>query len=264
MQKRLILYLLSLFCGCSTLPRSQGEDNQVIIFASPEDKLQIKPFIDAVFYKIIRTPQREPKIKIIWQKPWDIDLYKYRPNLIIISLEHPADSTGDRLHQRFKSTQSQNDNVFIAEDLFAQNQQVVSIYAQDAIHFQQIINENGLWLKEEINSSISDNIWQHMIEKGRNEALQDSLLYQFGISAFIQEDYQLISQSNNFLWLGRGYPYRWLTFTLSNSNDYLTVNDAWEGIAANFKSTMPQVNPLEILRSEENNFLSKYSCGIGG
>ena len=116
-------------------------------------------------------------------------------------MEHPADSTGDRLHQRLKSTQSQNDNVFIAEDLFAQNQQVVSIYAQDAIHFQQIINENGLWLKEEINNSISDKIWQHMIEKGRNEALQDSLLSQFAISAFIQADYQLISQSKNFLWL---------------------------------------------------------------
>ena len=119
------------------------------------------------------------------------------------------------------------------------------------IHFQKIINENGRWVKEEINSSISDNIWQHMIEKGRNEALQDSLLYQFGISAFIQEDYQLISQSNNFLWLGRGYPYRWLTFSSVISNDYLTANDAWQGIEANFKSTMPQVNPLEILRSEE-------------
>ena len=128
MQKRLILFLLSLFWGYSTLPRSQGEDNQVIIFASPEDKLHIKPFIDGVFYKIIRTPQREQEIKITWQNPWDIELYKYRPNLIIISLEHPTDSTGDRLLQRFKSTQSQKDNVFIAEDLFAQNQQVVSIF----------------------------------------------------------------------------------------------------------------------------------------
>ena len=128
---------------------------------------------------------------------------------------------------------------------------MVSIHAKDAIHFQQIINENGRWVKEEINSSISDNIWQHMIEKGRNEALQDSLLSQFGISAFIQSDYQFISQHKNFLWMGRGYPYRWLTFTSAISNDYLTLNDAWKGIEANFKSTMPKVNLLEILRSEE-------------
>lgn len=237
--------------GCSTLPQSQGEDNQVVIFASPEDKLQIQPFMNKVFEKIIRTPQREPEINITWQSPWEIELYKYRPNLIIISLDHPSDSTGDRLLQRFQSMQSQKDNIFIAEDLFAQNQQVVSIHAQDAIHFQQIIDENGQWLKKEINTSIGDNIWQHMVEKGKNEALQDSLLSQFNISAFIQADYQLIAQSQNFLWLGRGYPYRWLTFTSANNNDFLTVGDAWKKIVESFKSTMPQINLLEILRSEE-------------
>ena len=237
--------------GCSTLPRSQGEDNQVVIFASPEDKLQIQPFMNKVFEKIIRTPQREPEINITWQSPWEIELYKYRPNLIIISLVHPSDSTGDRLLQRFKSMQSQKDNIFIAEDLFAQNQQVVSIHAQDAIHFQQIIDENGQWLKKEINTSIGDNIWQHMVEKGKNEALQDSLLSQFNISGFIQADYKLISQSNTFLWFGRGYPYRWLTFTSSMNNDYATVENAWKSIDEKFKLTMPDINLIDILRSEE-------------
>ena len=60
---------------------------------------------------------------------------------------------------------------------------MVSIYAQDAIHFQKIIDENGQWLKKEINTSINNNIWQHMVEKGKNEALEDSLLSQFNISA---------------------------------------------------------------------------------
>ena len=248
--------------GCSTLPRSQGEDNQVVIFASPEDKLQIQPFMNKVFEKIIRTPQQEPEINITWQSPWEIELYKYRPNLIIISLDYPSDSTGDRLLQRFQSMQSQKDNIFIAEDLFAQNQQVVSIHAQDAIHFQQIIDENGQWLKKEINTSIGDNIWQHMIEKGKNEALQDSLLSQFNISAFIQADYQLIAQSQNFLWLGRGYPYRWLTFTSANSSHFLTVADAWKAIERDLGSTMPQINLLEILRSEESVFIEGKSIRV--
>ena len=106
-------------------------------------------------------------------------------------------------------------------------------------------------LRDQINSSISDNIWQHMIEKGGNQALQDSLASQFGISAFIQTDYQLISKTTDFLWLGRGYPYRWLTFISANNNDFLTVGDAWKKINETFKLTMPQINLLEILRSEE-------------
>jgi hypothetical protein len=262
MQKNIIYIILSLFLGCSTLPRSQGEDNQVVIFASPEDKLQIQPFMNKVFEKIIRTPQRESEINITWQSPWEIELYKYRPNLIIISLDYPSDSTGDRLLQRFQSMQSQKDNIFIAEDLFAQNQQVVSIHAQDAIHFQQIMNESGQWLKKEINTSIGDNIWQHMVEKGKNEALQDSLLSQFNISAFIQADYQLIAQSQNFLWLGRGYPYRWLTFTSANSSHFLTVADAWKAIEKDLGSTMPQINLLEILRSEESVFIEGSSIRV--
>ena len=262
MQKNIIYIILSLLLGCSTLPQSQGEDNQVVIFASPEDKLQIQPFMNKVFEKIIRTPQQEPEINIIWQSPWEIELYKYRPNLIIISLDHPADSTGDRLLQRFQAMQSQKDNIFIAEDLFAQNQQVVSIHAQDAIHFQQIIDENGQWLKKEINTSIGDNIWQQMVDKGKNEALQDSLLSQFNISAFIQADYQFIAQSQNFLWLGRGYPYRWLTFTLANSSHFLTVADAWKAIEKHLGSTMPQINLLEILRSEESVFIEGNSIRV--
>ena len=251
MQKKLIFILVSLFLSCSTLPRSQGEDNKIVIFASPEDKLQIQPFMEKIFSKIIRTPQLEPGIKVSWQNPWDIELYKYRPNLIIISLDHPSDSTGDRLLQRFQSTQSQRDNIFIAENLFAQNQQLVSIHAQDAIHFQEIMEESGKWLSDQINMSIDDNIWQNMKEKGSNLSLEDSLSTKFGIGAFIQADYQLISQSDFFLWLGRGYPYRWLTFTSANSNNYLRVDEAWDNIVANFKLSMPQINLLDILRVDE-------------
>jgi len=262
MQKNIILIIFSLFFGCSTLPRSQGEDNQVIIFASPEDKFQIQPFIDKVFEKIIRTPQREPEINISWHNPWDIELYKFRPNLIIISLDHPIDSTGDRLLQRFEAKQGQIENIFIAEDVFAQNQQVVSIHAHDAIHFQQIMDENGQWLRDEINLSINKNVWKHMQEKGENIVLQDFLYNQFKISAFIQEDYKLISQSNKFLWIGRGYPYRWLIFTSTMNSDYSTVENAWESIEISFNSTLPDINLIDILRFEERILINNKKIKI--
>ena len=251
MQKKLILIIIPFFFSCSTLPRSQGEGNQVVIFASPEDKLQIEPSIQKLFYEVVRTPQSEPKIKVSWQNPWDLDLYKFRPNLIIISLDHPPDSTGDHLIKKFKSVQVEKNNIFIAENLFAQNQQVVTIHAQDAIHFQELLYNNGSWISKEINKSIDDNIWEHIIEKGRNESLEDSLSTQFGINAYIQADYQLIANSADFLWLGRGYPYRWLTFTLAKSYDFLSIKNAWVNVEKYFKETMPGINLLEMLRSED-------------
>lgn len=251
MQKNIILIISLLLFGCSTLPRTQGEENQVIIFASPEDKLQIKPFIDKVFEKIIRTPQREPEINIKWQKPWEIEIYKYRPTLIMISLDHPSDSTGDLLMERFKLKQNQNKNIFIAKNVFAQNQQVVSIHAQDAIQFQKIVSENGDWLRDEVNYGINENVWAHIQAKGKNTELQDRLMHRFRISAFIQQDYKLISKTEKFIWLGRGYPYRWLTFLSSTKSDYATVEGAWENISLNYKSLMPDINLIDLLRSEE-------------
>ena len=83
--------------------------------------------------------------------------------------------------------------------------------------------------------------------------LKDIIQKYYSLDMFVQNDYHEIKKDSlyNFLWIGRGYPYRWLTFTSVISNDYLTINDAWKGIEANFKSTIPQVNLLKILRSEE-------------
>ncbi len=198
--------------GCSMRPNAQGKENRLFIFASPEDKLQVQPFVESIFKKEINTPQFEKEIEYIWKYPWELETYKHRPNLMILSLTHPEDSTGDLLYKKIASKNFTNEKIYILDNLFANKQQVLCINTIDAIDFQLNVYEHKKWILDTFNSKIDENLWQYIKEKGVNEEIQHLLKEQYGINSFIQEDYKILNSSDDFIWIGRGYPYRWLTF----------------------------------------------------
>ncbi len=193
-------------------PNAQGKENRLFIFASPEDKLQIKPFVESIFEKEINTPQFEKEIEYIWKFPWELEKYKLRPNLMIISLTHPEDSTGDFLYKKVVSKNSTDEKIYILDNLFAIKQQVLCVNAIDAVDFQLNMFENKKWILNTFNSKIDDNLWQYIKDKGVNHEIQSILKSQYGINTFIQEDYKILKSTDDFIWIGRGYPYRWLSF----------------------------------------------------
>ena len=193
-------------------PNAQGKDNRLFIFASPEDKLQIQPFIESIFKKEINTPQFEKEIECIWKFPWELEKYKLRPNLMIISLTHPEDSTGDFLYKKIVSKNPTDERIYILDNLFANKQQVLCVNAIDAVDFQINVFENKKWILNTFNSKIDENLWEYIKNKGVNPEIQSLLKSQYGINTFIQEDYKILKSSDDFIWIGRGYPYRWLSF----------------------------------------------------
>ena len=56
-----------------------------------------------MFNDYINTPIEENKYNLKWIKPNDFKNYKYYKNIIILSLEHPSDSTIDILYKKFKN-----------------------------------------------------------------------------------------------------------------------------------------------------------------
>ena len=140
------------------------------------------------------------------EKPWEIDKNKYKHNIILASLDFPSDSTGDRLVEKFIQKQNIDKELFIVSDLFAKNQKIVSVKALDAIHFNHILNTNSSWIKDEIRNNVSDILWEDITSKN-NEYLESKIQNKFSIKMFIQEDFQIIKNDENFLWIGRGYPY---------------------------------------------------------
>ena len=69
----------------------------------------------------------------------------------------------------------------------------------------------------------------------------------------LQQDFQLIRSDslNSFVWVGRGYPYRWLTLHKGIKADYMDSNNAWNQLITEFNIVMPDIKISEKYRSVE-------------
>ena len=65
----------------------------------------------------------------------------------------------------------------------------------------------------------------------------------FGYTLDLQPDFTIIKSDslNPFIWIGRGYPYRWITFMNADKIDYLSIDSAWSALELLFIENMPSV-----------------------
>ena len=65
----------------------------------------------------------------------------------------------------------------------------------------------------------------------------------FGHSIDLQPDFKLIKADslNSFVWVGRGYPYRWLTLHRSRKDSYLDIKSSWDQLKNDFSRHMPKI-----------------------
>lgn len=240
MQKTIIVLFFILFFSCSRLPESKGEFNEIIIVASNEDKIVVNRSINQLFSEYINTPIEEPLYKLKWIKPENFNRYLEYSNLLFISLSIPSDSTIDFLVDKFNNTYEED--VLTLHDVYAKNQTLVIFKCDNLVDFdEKLINYNN-WLIDNFESNINNKMMSYLGKFKRNSELEELLNDIYNINAQIQEDYLLIKhdKKNNFIWIGRGYPYRWLTFTVFN--DSIGIEHVWSSYEQLLTQNMPNVN----------------------
>ena len=209
--KLIVIFMLILLVSCDKLPDSSGLDNELIIISSIEDKQEIEFKINDMFSDYINTPIEENKYSLKWISPNNFKNYQYYKNIIILSLEHPKDSTIDLLYNRFKKTYK-NLDFFSLYNLYSKQQVVLPIGAHSSIDFINLINQNKRWIKDEINNNIDGNIINKLYNKDVNDSVTMIIENKFNIIPHIDVDYKIINNSEDFLHIGKGTPYRWLVF----------------------------------------------------
>jgi hypothetical protein len=245
MQKTIILAILILFIGCKS--KATGEYNEIIVLCSDEDKEFVYPVIETFFSESISTPQPENVFKLVWKAPWDLESYKNRHNIIVVSIDNPADNSGDRLYQRLVESTSDTQNIISKNDMFAHNQLFIGLHGQDIIELQTELISNREWLLNKINTTFYNNLSEYVFSKGINQDLSSEVVNQFDININLQEDFLILEQTDNMLWLGRGYPYRWLIFQ-KLSVPITDVKQAWFELENIFSQTIPMISFSEKLR----------------
>ncbi len=247
-----LLLPVILLVNCDFLPKSEGNINEVIIAVSPEDKVLVKPILDDLFYEVIHTPQSEHVFTCRWINPWDLDDYKTRTNLMVVSLKHPNDSTGDRLFERFTESSIDDHHTIAKTDMYAKGQLFLGLSGVDAIDFEIQTKKNRDWILSQLKSNFDVNLSDYVFSKKKNPKLSKLIEEQFGFHIDLQRDFQMIKDDsgNKFLWIGRGVPYRWLIFH-QFKGDFSTPEKSWKIVEEAFRNTIQDIQLSTELRTHE-------------
>ncbi len=238
MQKKVILILLLLFLlpviGCAGKETSTGDINQLTIISSNQDRLESRHIIEYFFnQRRINTPQDEQVYSIIWADLKDINNAKLKKNLLLLSLDYPSDSTIDILVDKIKVNNHIEADISSLDDLFAKDQKTIILESVNTIDLEEKMNEHFKWFASEFNQNIYANYYQYITSKDQNQDLESLLADKFKMSLFIQEDYKLINETENSIWIGRGYPYRWIMlckFKKSELDEKINIYDLFDSI----------------------------------
>ena len=124
------------------------------------------------------------------------------------------------------------------------------------------------WLQEQYMEKISRNILEKEIKKNKNYELIQLTKGMFNLDIPITMDYIKIKRSINgdFLWIGRAYPYRWITIHSLELPNNLTPDAYWEKFQDIIENSMENVEISEFYRRNKLCKLSnrKVITGIYG
>ena len=239
MQKKIILIFFMLFVSCGRLPDSKGEFNEIIVISSKEDRSIYENDINNLFGEYINTPSEESLYILKWVDEDKFQYYLSYKNILLVNLNEPADSTIDNLIFKFKN--QYNKNLFVLDDVYAKNQNLFIFSSDDYSQFQDNIIDNGSWILDNIDDKINSTLYDYIYRNGNNEEIEAILDGHFSIRSFIQKDFLIVKDKlskDDFIWLGRGYPYRWLCF---NKVENITELDSWKFFKLSVSEHMPNV-----------------------
>ena len=218
MSKILILIFILLISSCNKLPESKGKYNEITVVSSFEDRDYAKLFIGGIFNDSIYTPILQNSYIINYINPKNFTNNKLNKNLIIFSLDFPQDSTIDLLSNKF--IEKYENNIMSFNNMFSNNQLVLHLRSFD---YDNLVRENSInleWIKTQFDNNISENILYDYNKEEKSEEINQKIKDKFSININIDDSYKVIKEDDSFLWIGRGFPYRWIVINkLKSSNN---------------------------------------------
>ncbi|MCK4577742.1 MAG: DUF4837 family protein [Candidatus Marinimicrobia bacterium] len=224
--------------NCDYKPPSIGPEDLLIVVASEQDRPLLEPLLTNLFDWVVHTPAPEQLLKIKWVDPIDFEDYRKYHNLIVASLSNPVDSTGDILarhilgSERVTAALEGGNPVFTAANYLAKGQIFMGITAHSAVHAREELDRLKYWILEQFDQQIRVR-QEAIVFKYRDEVkLTNELHEAYGFRMRFQHGYIKVKEraEKDFVWLGRGYPYRWLAVHWIDKADtlHLTRDYCWD------------------------------------
>ena len=165
------------------------------------------------------TPEPEPYFELEYKDPSSFNDLKNSHNIVIASLFTPPDSTGDPLVRLFLPSDQLEmairgeNQIFATNDYFARGQVIGILAGNTEEDLSRSVRERGRWLYDRFDSAFIQRQRKYVFRELEQKKLSRRFEKEYGWSMRIQHDYVIIREKpeKNFVWLGRSFPYRWLT-----------------------------------------------------
>ncbi len=254
-----ILLLLFLF-SCSKKSASVDFEH-VYVYASQEDKILLQEIVEEeLFDEVYYTPQLELRYKPVWKTYEDFLDRPRHSKIMLISLSEPADTSADLITRHLFSELNSHEKIISIDNYFNRDQILIVLNYNNINDLNNELINYKQWILSLLDQNERLAMKDITYRAGINDSLSSMILEMFDISINIPTDYQLIEQDSleNYLWIGRGYPYRWIYFFEDNKEHYVTPALSWSRLDNQFN------NILDVEISDYGASFSKSPVQIKG
>ena len=206
--------------GCDVVkPRAQGADNELVVVTSFEDRDAIQTVLTTIFNDTLYTPQPEPYYRTVWADPENFNDVKNHVNVIVAAFGENPRNLGVKLVKnllspaQYKSTMEQQNQLIFAKDVFARNQNYLIMNSLTIDKLLERAEDQGPWLKKQYDDLFFKRQSVHLFDKSsRQKKLEKELEEKYAWTMNIPWGFTVIANSaeQQFFWMGRDIPYRWL------------------------------------------------------
>ncbi len=230
-----LVVLVIVAVSCNIKPPAIGQEDVLVIITSDEDRPLLEPLLTKVFGREMATPAPEPVFKIKWASPYEFEDYRHYNSLVVASLSNPVDSTCDLLVRRILGAERVEqallggNPIFVATDYLAKGQIFMGLTAHSAIHAQLELERLQTWIFDQFEQQLRLRQYKIVYKYKVEKKLMAQLEEQYDIGLNIQHGFIIVKEKpeQNFIWLGRGYPYRWLGIHWIEHGDSARIDPAW-------------------------------------
>lgn len=214
----LIIMALIVLVGCSTPQKpAAGNDDEIIVIAEESNWKIVETYLNETFAKPIYTPQEEQLYTLKWVVPEQFETYHMYKNVILVGqLEVSSTLTPllksmlpDSEITRIRNTAGA---YYSRRNAYADGQELMIILGKTDGDVQSRIRLNEAEMLAKMEAQTSKRLTSFIYRIGEQTDLADSYFKQYGWYMRLMHDYLELKNDpkQQFVWLGRDYPYRWI------------------------------------------------------
>ncbi len=221
-----ILFSLSLLTCERPKEAAIGQDDVITVVCDERNWEVCEPILAQTLGKVFHTPPTETLYRFQRISPRDLNVNILNKNLMILTRLEDDSKITPQVRSMFPDSTIRNlrqnpRGIYYQGDVYAQGQALVVVVGKSLADLKNRVEINQDVIFNFIEHKMFERNTAFVYRSGEQFDLAQKYFDQYGFYMRMMHDYVEIENrpKTNLLWLGRDFPYRWLTVTWVEPSD---------------------------------------------